>query len=94
MTNLGIRARVIDAMQQCGRERVFHRTGGRPAMAIRLNVTQTLAIDTDEKVLIYEADTYDEAAEQVARAFIARLRNAAKQLTDWADRIERALAGK
>lgn len=89
--------RVENALYACGRERIFSRDGygeQKPAIAIRFDGVKVDPPDTTKPVIMCEGSTHDDAGEAAARAFVSRLRDAAKNLTGWADRIEKALAAE
>ena len=90
-----MKANIENALLLCGRERVMHREGRDPnaSVAIRWDpsVRNVTAADGTERFLVRSGDDLDEAGEQAARAFAARIREVARDLGEWADRIERAL---
>jgi hypothetical protein len=86
--------RVEDALAQCGRDRVLHREGrDGVAIAIRYDVPGGAASpDGVERYLVRNAATLDEAGRQAAAAFATHLRTKAREIGEWAERIERTLA--
>ncbi len=85
---------VEDALAQCGRDRVMHREGGDGvAIAIRYDMPSGAASpDGIERYLVRKAPTIDEAGREAAAAFAAHLRARAREVTEWAERIERSLS--
>ncbi len=94
MIPLTMNRHVEDALAACGRDRVMHREDKEGiAIAIRYDVPSSAAApDGVEKFLVRKAGTIDDAGREAARAFAAHLRARARETTEWADRIERALA--
>lgn len=87
-----MKSNVENALYHCGRDRVLHREyGGRPAVAIRWDEPRVQSPD-NTKFLVREADTLDEAGALAAAHYANRLRDAAKELQNQAERIELALS--
>lgn len=83
---------VEDALAACGRDRVMHRSDAEPAVAIRWDGTPPItAPDGTERYLRRSGSTLDEAGRAAAQAFAQRIRDEARRLEAWADRIERPL---
>lgn len=82
-----------EALAACGRDRVMHRSGGRPAVAIRWD-QELVTSEDDQKYLVVEADTFEEAGREAAQRFAGRLRRLAKYYSDQASRIEYSLSKK
>lgn len=85
---------IEDALAQCGRERVMHREGSDGvAVAIRYDMPSGAASpDGIERFLARSGATLDEAGRAAATAFAEHLRAKAREIVEWADRIERALS--
>lgn len=83
---------IEDALALCGRDRVMHREFGdqRPAIAIRWDEVRVTSPD-EQRFLVREADTSDEAGAAAARAFADRLEAIAKDLAAQAGRIRGTL---
>jgi len=85
-------ARVEGALAACGRDRVLHRDGAAPSVAIRYDVPSGASSpDGVQRFLVRDGATLDDAGRQAATAFAAHLRVRAREIVEWADRIERAL---
>jgi hypothetical protein len=84
------------ALYHCGRDRVLHREGrDGTAVAIRYDMPSGAASpDGVERFLVRNGATLDEAGREAAAAFAAHLRSRSKEIGEWADRIERALASE
>jgi hypothetical protein len=84
---------VEDALYHCGRDRVLHREGrDGTAIAIRYDMPSGAASpDGVERYLVRNGATLDEAGREAATAFAAHLRARAREIGEWADRIERPL---
>jgi hypothetical protein len=83
------------ALHECGRERIFHRSGTpRPGVAIRCDHIEVRPPEGTKPIIVGEGETYNEAAREAMRVYVGRLRDAARNITAWADRIEATLEGK
>ena len=84
---------IEDALAQCGRDRVMHREGrDGVSVAIRYDMPSGAASpDGIERFLARSGATLDDAGRQAATAFAAHLRAKAREIVEWADRIEHAL---
>ncbi len=83
---------VEDALAACGRDRVMHRSGPEPAIAIRWDGEQRItAPDGTERYLRRSGASLDVAGRDAAKAFAERIREEARRLNAWADSIERPL---
>jgi hypothetical protein len=90
-----VKDNVENALYHCGRERVFHRDGPIPAIAIRWDgPPRIVAPDGTQAYLVSKGETLDDAGEQAATRFAEAIRSEAKRLTEWADTIESALRGR
>jgi len=87
---------VEDALAACGRERVFHRIQGGASVAIRWDDQHRVTAPADgcERHLVRNGDTLDEAGAAAAASFAMRLREQARSLDGWAERIERHLKNR
>lgn len=87
---------VEDALAACGRERVLHRDDSHgPSIAIRYDIdARVTSADGTERFLVRNANTLDEAGFAAARDFALRVREQAKAMDEWADRIERSLKNR
>lgn len=83
---------IEDALALCGRDRVMHREFGdqRPAVAIRWDEVRITAPD-EQRFLVREADTLDEAGAAAARAYADRLAEMGRALQEQAGRIRGTL---
>lgn len=84
-----ISLQIEEALAACGRDRVMQRTQGSPSVAIRWDVNgKVTSQEGTERFLVRDGATLDEAGKEAATAFAARIREQAKELAAWADRIE------
>ena len=88
-----MKSHIEDALAQCGRERVLHRDGVDPSIAIRYDMPSGASSpDGIERHLVRKGATLDEAGHAAATAFALHLRARARETIEWAERIERSLA--
>lgn len=88
-----LKQNVENALAACGRDRVFHRNDA-VGVAIRFDAIRVEPPANVTPMIVGQGESYDDAAEFAISAFVARLRDAAKNLNEWASRIESALKEK
>lgn len=92
-----LRTDTEQALEACGRDRVFHNDGKPSSVAIRWQDVPGPWLPGEQWIIGRAdgpAEGHDSAGRKAARAFAIRLREHGKSILSWADRIEKTLGDR